>query len=280
MLRKLKACALLMRFDKLIGVWLLLWPTLWGLWAAADGLPPISIVIIFLLGTVVMRAAGCVANDLADRRFDGDVERTKTRPLVNGSVSTKEAVVLLAILLFIAFALVLFLNAFAFKLAFIGAFLALVYPFMKRFIHAPQLVLGFAFSWGIPLAFAAIQNTVPPIAWWLYAAAILWPVAYDTMYAMVDREDDLKIGLKSTAVWFGENDCLIIAILQAVVWLMLFVYGACMRMNVMFYVCLLFAGTWFFYMSYLIKDRSRDHCFKAFKMSHWAGLIIWLGFVL
>jgi len=222
MINQLKNYLLLMRFHKPIGILLLLWPTLWALWVAGEGKPDALIVLYFVLGVIVMRSAGCVINDFADRHFDPFVARTKQRPLATGCVSAKEAIGLFIVLISMAFILVLQFNKLTLQLAFVGALLTIIYPFTKRFTHFPQFVLGIPFAWSVPMSFAALTHTIPPIAWLLFAAAVLWPVAYDTMYAMVDKEDDLKIGLKSTAILFADYDRIFVAILQFFVLLLLF----------------------------------------------------------
>jgi len=205
---------LLMRMDKPIGTYLLLWPCLWALWIAAQGFPDPLILLVFCLGVFIMRSAGCVINDFADRKVDKQVTRTQNRPLTSGKVTSQEAITLFFLLTLIALALVLLLNTFTILLSIVALALAVIYPFMKRYTHYPQVVLGMAFSWSIPMAFAAINEQIAPIAWWIYGLTICWIVAYDTMYAMVDREDDLKIGIKSTAIAFGRADKLIVLILQ------------------------------------------------------------------
>lgn len=271
----------LMRFDKPIGIYLLLWPTLWGLWASAKGMPSWLTLFTFVMGTIFMRAAGCVVNDIADRNFDQHVERTKERPLTSGQVSLRGAIVLFIFLSLAAFSLVLlFLNSFAIVLSFVGMILAAVYPFTKRFIYSPQFILGLAFSWGIPMAYAATIKQLPSDCWALYFIAILWPVAYDTMYAMVDREDDLAIGLKSTAIWFGRYDRLIIAILQSVIWLGLLIFGLWQSYHFGYFVMLVVAGIFFVYQQKLIFHRERSACFKAFLNNHWFGFLVFVGFVL
>jgi len=269
-----------MRLDKPIGILLLLWPALWGLWVASHGRPDSKILLIFIVGVVVMRSAGCVMNDYADRDFDPHVNRTKDRPLANNSVSAKEALVLVAVLLGCAFGLVLLLNPFTIKLSLVGFVLAIIYPFMKRFIHVPQLILGIAFAWSILMAFAATTNSLPPQAWVLYGAAMIWPIAYDTMYAMVDREDDIRIGVKSTAILFANYDRFIVSILQTLVLLLLVVLGRMLGLGNYFYLALLGAGVLAGYQQHLIKDRDPQNCFKAFMNNNWFGLLVFLGFIL
>ncbi|CAN5218275.1 4-hydroxybenzoate octaprenyltransferase [soil metagenome] len=279
LLSHLKNYALLMRLHRPVGILLLLWPTLWAVWIAAQGSPSLSIVIIFILGVVLMRSAGCIVNDFADRKFDGKVARTKERPLVTGTVSIKEAILLFACLCLIAFILVLFLNCLSIFLAAIALLLAMCYPFMKRYIQAPQVILGLAFSWGIPMAFAAETNTVPVVAWLLFFCTCLWVIIYDTQYAMADREDDLKIGIRSTAILFGNADVLIITFLQVAFLLLLAVIGMWQKLGIVYFASLIIAAGFFIYQIYLIKDRDPQGCFAAFNNNQWVGLVIFLGVV-
>jgi 4-hydroxybenzoate polyprenyltransferase len=267
----------LMRLHKPIGIFLLLWPTLWALWLAGEGKPNIIIVCIFILGVILMRSAGCIINDFADRKFDRFVERTRDRPLASGKISSRTALVLFFVLLAAAFFLVLLLNRFTILLAFVGAILAVVYPFLKRITHLPQLGLGLAFSWGIPMAFAAIMNTVPDKSWILFIAAVIWPVIYDTMYAMVDREDDEKIGVKSTAILFGKWDRGIIATFQLIFILLLIECGFLFSLHYEYFICLGLVILLFVYQQWLIKDRNREKCFRAFLNNHWVGMLIFFG---
>ncbi|OZG75057.1 4-hydroxybenzoate polyprenyltransferase [Hahella sp. CCB-MM4] len=269
----------LMRVDRPIGIYLVLWPTLWALWAAAKGIPSIKNLVIFTVGTFLMRSAGCVINDFADRRLDGYVERTKNRPLATGKVSSKEALILFVALLGMAFILVLFTNIFTILLAFGGAALASVYPFMKRHTHLPQVVLGAAFAWAIPMAFAAEINTLPEEVWLLYTATVVWTVAYDTMYAMVDRNDDIKIGIKSTAILFGDADKIIVAILQVMTLAILAIVGQRLELGVFYTLGLIVAAVLFVYQQHLIRYRDRDQCFKAFLNNNWVGMAIFIGLV-
>jgi 4-hydroxybenzoate polyprenyltransferase len=279
LLSKLRAYAELMRWHKPIGSLLLLWPTLWALWLANAGHPPIKRVLIFCAGVFIMRSAGCIINDVADRHFDGSVQRTKTRPLVTGRASVKEALLLFSLLCLLALFLVIQLNRFTIMLSCVGLLLATIYPFTKRITYWPQLVLGLAFSWSIPLVFAATYNYVPSVAWWLFATAVIWPLAYDTQYAMVDREDDLAIGIKSTAILFGAHVRLIIAVLQLAMLLSLFILGLKLRLSTSYFIGLLLAAFLFGYQSWLIKVRMPASCFKAFLNNQWVGLIVWLGIV-
>jgi 4-hydroxybenzoate polyprenyltransferase len=271
----------LMRLDKPIGIYLLLWPTLWALWVASKGVPDLKWLLIFVLGTLFMRAAGCVINDYADRHFDGHVARTKARPLADGRVSPREALVLFAVLVALSFVLVLFTNLTTILLSFGGLALAACYPFMKRYTYYPQVVLGAAFSWGMPMAFSAVTGQLPPPeAWLLYIANLLWTVAYDTYYAMTDREDDLKIGVKSTAILFGEADRLIILALQGLALLCLAMAGVRFSLGIWFLLGLLGAAACFAWEFWSTRGREPQACFAAFLHNHWAGLAILLGIVL
>ncbi|KAF0808538.1 UbiA prenyltransferase [Alcanivorax xiamenensis] len=270
----------LMRLDRPIGSMLLMWPTLWALWIAADGTPSLKNIAIFVLGVFVMRAAGCVINDFADRDFDGSVERTRGRPLATGALSAKQALGLFVGLLFIALILVLFLNRFTFWLAFGGLGLAILYPFTKRFTNLPQVVLGAAFSWAIPMAFGAETASVPPIAWLLFIINLLWTVAYDTEYAMCDREDDLKIGIKSTAILFGDLDKVIIGILQGLVLAGLVLVGLRLGFGLPWYLGLLGALALFVHQQWRIRYRERWPCFHAFLNNHWVGACVFVGLFL
>lgn len=270
----------LTRLHKPIGIYLLLWPTLWGVWLAAEGFPEMTMVLIFTLGTVLMRSAGCVINDYADRHFDGHVERTRERPLATGKVQPKEALLLFGGLCLLAFTLVLLLNRLTILLSFVAVLLAAVYPFMKRHTYFPQVFLGAAFAWAIPMAFAAQTNAVPLLAWWLFVTTLLWTVAYDTMYAMVDRADDVQVGIKSTAILFGTADKLIIGLLQVAVLLSLVGIGAWVGLAEVYYLGLTVAAGLAVYQQYLLKDRSPPRCFQAFLNNHWFGLVIFLGLAL
>lgn len=270
----------LMRLDRPIGTWLLMWPTLWALWLAAQGMPQISVLIIFTLGVILMRAAGCVINDYADRHFDGHVKRTAQRPLAQGEVSEPQALGLFAFLCVSAFGLVLFTNSLTIELSVGGVALAAIYPFMKRYTHWPQMVLGAAFSWAIPMAFAAQSEQVPLLAWCLFLANLLWTVAYDTAYAMVDRDDDLKIGIKSTAVLFGRYDVGIIVGLQISTLIILYLIGQMAALGWAYYLGLVGAAGLFIYQFGLIRTRERDACFRAFLNNHYVGMLIFIGLLL
>ncbi len=267
----------LMRLDRPVGTLLLLWPTLWAVWIAGQGSPSVRTVIVFTLGVIVMRAAGCVINDFADRNIDGRVKRTEGRPLATGALSGKQALMLFAALAAVAFVLVLFLNTFTILLSFGGLALAVLYPFMKRYTHLPQVVLGAAFSWAIPMAFAAETDSLPAIAWLLYTANLLWTVAYDTEYAMVDRDDDLKIGVKSTAILFGEMDRLMIGALQGMALFALWLLGRQLGFGGFWLAGLVVAAGLFAYQHWLMRERSRDGCFQAFLNNQWVGLAVFAG---
>lgn len=270
----------LARFDRPIGTLILLWPALWALWLASDGKPDILVLTVITLGVIVMRAAGCVINDYADRDFDPHVERTKTRPIAAGKIKPKSALIFFVVLCAIAFGLVLLLNTLTIELSFIGAFLAASYPFMKRYTHLPQAYLGIAFGWAVPMAFAAQMNTIPPVAWVLYLAVTLWALVYDTMYAMVDKDDDLKIGVKSTAILFGNYERHIMAVLQCVILLLLFIVGELQNLGTFYYLSLLIAAGFSVYQQKLIFHREKTACFRAFLNNNWFGLVVFLGLLL
>lgn len=267
----------LVRLHRPIGIYLVLWPTLWGLWLAARGLPDPLILAVFLMGTVLMRSAGCAINDYADRHIDGHVRRTRDRPLAAGLVSPREALAIFGLLSIAAFGLVLLLNPLTIGLAVIGAFLAASYPFTKRFTYLPQAYLGIAFGWGIPMAFAAETGTVPTIGWLLFMANVCWSLVYDTMYAMADREDDLRIGVKSSAILFGRFDRLIIGLLQVVVLLLLWLTGLGAGLGALYGAGLAAAAGFSLYQQWLIRDRDPLRCFQAFLNNHYFGLAVFAG---
>ena len=277
---RLSGYAQLMRLDRPIGSLLLLWPTLWALWIAGNGRPDPYTVTVFLAGVLLMRSAGCVINDYADRHFDPHVERTRTRPLASGRVSPQEALLLFAALGLVAFALVLTLNRETVMLAVFGAAFAAGYPFLKRFTHLPQVGLGVAFSMGVPMAFTAHQGEVPPEGWWLMAANLLWVVAYDTMYAMTDRAEDLRVGVKSTAILFGRRDRLIVALLQAAALSLLWTLGSMAGLGGYYRGGLAVAALFVLYQQYLIRQREPAACFRAFLNNAWFGAAVWAGMVL
>ena len=270
----------LMRMDKPIGTLLLLWPTLWALIIAAQGVPDLTVLVVFILGVVFMRSAGCVINDFADRKVDGHVKRTSQRPLPSGRVTSKEAIGLFIVLSVASFLLVLTMNPLTIKLSFAGLFLAFIYPFMKRYTHLPQLFLGLAFSWSIPMAWAAQANELPAMVWFIFAINALWTIAYDTQYAMVDRDDDLKIGIKSTAILFGRFDKMIIGALQLVTMAMLIAVGNWYELGASYYWSLLIAGAPFVFQHHLIRHRERDLCFRAFLNNNYVGMVIAVGLLI
>ncbi|MES2355855.1 MAG: 4-hydroxybenzoate octaprenyltransferase [Pseudomonadota bacterium] len=270
----------LMRLDRPIGILLLLWPTLWGLWFAGYGMPHWMILLVFIVGTVLMRSAGCVVNDYADRDFDPHVERTKNRPLASRAVSTTEALVVAAVLALCAFLLILPLDRLVLWLSFPALFIAASYPYTKRFLSIPQAYLGIAFGFGIPMAFAAIQAEVPPLAWALLAANFFWTIAYDTEYALVDRDDDLKIGIKTAAITFGRFDVVAIMTCYGAFLAILAAIGVWQRMGILYYVGLASALGLVIYHFTLIRERQREQCFKAFLHNNWVGAAVFGGIAL
>lgn len=270
----------LMRLDRPIGILLLLWPTLWALWIAGEGRPDESVFAVFVLGVIVMRSAGCVVNDLADRRFDPHVKRTRDRPLALGTVSVAEALCLFAGLMLIAFGLVLTQNRLTITLAFVGAFLAATYPFMKRFTSLPQLYLGVAFGWGVPMAFAAQTAALPQISWLMFLIIVVWAIIYDTMYAMVDREDDLKLGLRSTAILFDEADRFIIGVLQLIFFAGLMLLAPMADLGKWYWLGLAGAAIAAIYQQLLIRDRDPASCFRAFLNNNALGASVFAGIAL
>ena len=278
--QKIKAYAALMRLDKPVGILLLLWPTLWALWLANDGLPAISTLLIFCAGVVMMRSAGCVINDFADRNVDQLVARTKLRPLVTGQITVLQALVAFAVLLALSFVLVLFTNTMTVWMSLIAVLLASLYPFMKRMTHLPQVVLGAAFSWSIPMAYTASIEALPPEVWLVYSANLLWIVAYDTQYAMVDREDDLKAGIKSTAILFADNDINVIAILQALSLLTLMILAQRAQLGWFYFLGIAAMAACFVYQYKLCKNKQPVDCVKAFLNNVWAGFVLFIGIVL
>lgn len=275
---QLKRYMLLMRLHKPIGIYLLLWPTLWSLWLATpQPIPSIKNLLIFILGVILMRSAGCVINDFADRNIDGKVKRTQDRPLATGAVTSKEALVLFAVLAVIAFLLVLMTNMLTIQLSVGGLILAATYPFMKRYTYLPQVVLGAAFAWSVPMAFAAEAGKITQDAWLIYLAVVLWTVVYDTFYAMVDRDDDIKIGVKSTAILFGDQDRTITTMLQLLTLYILFTLGQNFSLGGVYYISLVLVAGLFAYQQWLIRFRNPAACFKAFLNNHWVGLVVFLG---
>ena len=269
--------AQLTRIDKPIGILLLLWPTLIALWIAAQGMPDYSVLFVFVTGVILMRSAGCAINDYADRHIDGKVERTNLRPLATGKITEKEALLVFASLSATAFILVLFMNTLTIMMSFIGVFLAASYPFMKRYHYLPQVHLGAAFGWSAPMAYAAQANEVTAVTWLIFLATVLWATAYDTMYAMVDYDDDIKIGVKSTAVLFGNQDKLIIGIIQILLLLDLILIGHRAELSGFYFTGVAAAALFAVYQQYLIKDRKRELCFKAFLNNNWFGMALFIG---
>ncbi len=277
---RVKQYWLLARFDKPIGILILLWPALWALWVASDGKPDLFVLFIICAGVVLMRAAGCVINDYADRDFDPHVERTKQRPIAAGKVSPKEALILFVVLCLTAFVLVLQLNLMTILLSFVAAFLAASYPFMKRYTHLPQAYLGIAFGFAVPMSFSAQTNSIPAVAWVMYLLVMLWALVYDTIYAMVDKDDDLKIGVKSTAILFGDKDREIMAGLQLVIIFLLIVIGQMQQLGFIYYTSVVVAFGLSVYQQKLIFNRDKALCFKAFLNSNYFGLVVFVGLVL
>ena len=277
---RLRDYAQLMRLHRPIGILLLLWPVLWALWLAGDGQPALKVFAVFVAGVVLMRSAGCVINDYADRDFDPQVERTRDRPLATGRVSPHEALVLFGLLALAAFALVLFMNTLTIALSFVGALLATSYPFMKRWTHLPQFYLGAAFGWGVPMAYAAETGTVPAEAWIVFFATLCWAVAYDTAYAMVDRDDDRQIGVKSTAILFGRADRAMIALFHLLALGLLAWAGARSGLGLSYYTGLAVAAGLAGYQQWLIRKRERDGCFRAFLDNNRFGAVIFAGLLL
>jgi len=268
-----------MRLDRPVGSLLLLWPTLAALWLAAEGTPPPHLIVVFTLGVCIMRAAGCVINDVADRRFDAQVARTRNRPLATGAISARGALILFAGLCFAALVLLAWLNVATRWLAVAGLAISMLYPFMKRWTHLPQVVLGVAFSWGIVMAFAAVGGGVPAMGWLLFVASLMWIVAYDTLYAMVDREDDLQAGIKSTAILFGAADRLLVGALQAGAWLGFALLGWRQEFGAAYAVGLGLMLALLAYQQVLIRGRKRDRCFRAFRNNTWVGFVLFAAVV-
>ncbi len=276
---RLHAYVRLIRLDRPIGIFLLMWPALWALWLAGEGQPPWGVVLVFVAGVVLMRSAGCAINDFADRDFDGHVARTRARPLAAGDVTPNEALAVFALLVLSAFVSVLFLNWQTIALSVVALALAVVYPFMKRFTHLPQLFLGAAFGWAIPMAFTAITGAIPGFAWVLFVATLVWALIYDTQYAMVDRKDDLKIGIKSTAILFGRYDLLAIGLLQILMLALLAVIGVTAELGLAYFGGLILAAGLAVYQQYLTRHREPAACFKAFLNNNYFGMVIFVGLV-
>jgi 4-hydroxybenzoate polyprenyltransferase len=268
---------LLIRLDRPIGIYLLLWPTLWSLWIAARGWPDSLVLFVFVTGVILMRSAGCAINDFADRKIDPHVERTRGRPLAAGKITVKETLGVFSVLSLSAFALVLLMNELTIYMSLVGIALAASYPFMKRFHYLPQVHLGAAFGWSAPMAFTAQANEITPVTWLLFMATVLWATAYDTMYAMADKKDDLKIGVKSTAILFGEADRLIIGMIQSLLLLDLVLIGRQSELGLYYYLGLVLGSGFMLYQQYLIRHREPALCFKAFLNNNWFGLVVFLG---
>ena len=277
---QLRNYAKLMRIDKPVGIWLLLWPVLWSLWLAADGHPDQGLFVVFVLGVFVMRSAGCVLNDYADRNIDPYVERTRSRPIASGAVAPAEALILFAALSLIAIGLATLLNKPAQLLAIVAAALTIIYPFVKRFFSIPQFVLGTAFGWAVPMAFAAQTGGTSQLAWLVFGVTLVWAVIYDTFYAMVDRRDDIKLGAKSTAILFGEVDLFVVAGLQLLMLVGLVLIGLRAALGFWFYASVVFAAGMMAYHLWLARDRQPAGCFAAFLHNHFIGLVILVGILL
>lgn len=278
--QRLREYVRLTRLDRPIGIYLVMWPMLWALWVAGEGRPNLLVFVVFILGTVLMRSAGCAINDYADRHIDGHVARTRQRPLAAGTIRPREAVMVFAVLSLLAFVLVLLMNPLTIQLSIIGVLLAATYPFTKRYTYLPQAYLGVAFGWAVPMAFAAQLGEVPPAAWLFFIANVFWSLVYDTMYAMADREDDLKIGVKSSAILFGRHDRLIIGLMQGVMFALFVLAGLSFSLGVWYYLGLLAAAGFAAYEQYLIRGRDAQQCFRAFLNNHYLGASIFVGIAL
>jgi 4-hydroxybenzoate polyprenyltransferase len=278
--RRLQEYARLMRLNRPIGIWLLLWPTLWALWVAGNGHPDPKLLVVFVLGVTVMRSAGCIVNDFADRNVDPHVRRTRERPLAARRVTPAEALLLFAGLMGVALWLATYLNAFSLRLACVGAALTVSYPFVKRFFALPQLYLALAFSWGVPMAFAALLGTLPRVAWVMFVATVIWVTIYDTLYAMVDRDDDLKIGVNSSAIVFADMDRLIVGALQLTMLLALLLMGRSLLFGNAYLAALGVAAVLFVYQQWLIRARDPEQCLRAFLNNHYVGMAIFIGILL
>lgn len=277
---RVRRYALLVRLHRPIGILLLLWPTLWALWIAGDGLPPWGIVLVFIAGVAIMRSAGCAINDYADREFDGHVARTQTRPIAAGLVSPSEAVVVFLVLTLLAACLLIFLNWPTRIMSLVALLLAAIYPFMKRFTHLPQIMLGAAFGWAVPMAFMALNESIPLVAWLMFISAVIWALIYDTQYAMVDREDDLKIGVKSSAILFGRYDNLIVGLLQVFMIGLLLIVGALSARGGLYYMGVMLGAVLFAYQQWLSRERESQACFEAFLNNNIFGMVIFISLML
>ncbi|MDA9109243.1 4-hydroxybenzoate octaprenyltransferase [Woeseiaceae bacterium] len=278
--KNLKNYLLLMRLDKPIGIWLLMWPMLWSLWIASEGQVSIKILSIFLSGVIIMRSAGCVLNDFADRKIDPHVKRTQNRPIASGKVSEREAIILFIILMSLACTLIFFLNLTTKFFAIGGALVTVFYPFVKRVLSAPQLVLGIAFGWGVPMAFSAEIGHVPLLGWLIFFIAIIWALIYDTYYAMVDRDDDLNLDVKSTAILFGRYDLFIIGLLQCSMLVLLIFMAQLAALGMWVYSAIMISMLIMIYHQWLTKEKDRESCFKAFKHNHYIGMTVFIGIIL
>ena len=278
--RRLRDLVELARLHRPIGIWLLLWPVLWAVWVAGGSHPSPKVLVVFVLGTVAMRSAGCVVNDLADRDFDPFVKRTRDRPIASRRIAPYEAVVWFLVLVGLALALVMQLDKYTIRMSVIGAVLAVSYPFFKRFFPLPQFYLGLAFTWGVPMAFMAQTGRIPRVAWILFFAGIIWAAVYDTMYAMVDRKDDLRIGIKSTAILFGDADRVIIGVMQLMVLFALWLVGDEAKLGLWYRASLAAGAAFFAYQQWLIRAREPDACFRAFNNNHYFGLVVFIGLAL
>jgi len=276
-LRRIPDFIALGRLDRPIGIYLLLWPTLWALWIAAEGNPSFKLLFIFICGVVLTRTGGCIVNDYADRNLDGHVNRTANRPLATGRISGREALVIAALIALLAFGLVLMTNTFTILLSVGGLLLACTYPYMKRHTYLPQLVLGAAFAWAIPMAFGAVGANVPEHAWLIYLATVAWTMAYDTLYAMVDREDDLKVGIKSTAILFGDMDLVMVGVLDGTALLALWLLGDRLEFSIWYYAGLLAAALLWSWQLWQCRSRDQATCLKAFQHNHWVGAAVFAG---
>ena len=277
---QLRNYAKLMRLDKPVGIWLLLWPTLWALWLAGEGTPDQGLFLIFVTGVLIMRSAGCVLNDYADRKIDPYVERTRSRPIASGAVAPFEALTLFAALGLIAVGLATMLNQQTQLLAIVAASLTVIYPFVKRFVSIPQFILGAAFGWAVPMAFAAQTGETPALAWLVFGAAMIWAVIYDTFYAMVDREDDLRVGVKSTAILFGDVDLFVIAGLQLLLLFALLLIGSRADLSAWYFAAVAIAGGLMAYHLWSARSRQPAACFAAFLHNHYIGMVVFVGIVL
>jgi 4-hydroxybenzoate polyprenyltransferase len=277
---RLRRYALLVRLHRPIGILLLLWPSLWALWIAGDGAPPWSMVLLFCVGVAIMRSAGCAINDYADRGFDGHVTRTESRPIASGLVKPGEAIGVFVVLSLLAASLLIFLNWQTRYMSIVALVLAALYPFMKRYTHLPQVVLGAAFGWAVPMVFMALTESLPWVAWLLFFSAVIWAMIYDTQYAMVDRQDDLKIGVKSSAILFGRYDNLIIGMLQAVMLGLLIQVGVMSGRGELYYVGIAAAAMLFIYQQWLTREREPKACFAAFMNNNWFGMVVFIGLAL